>query len=446
MAGVIRTSLRSGARLRDVAHTVHVTRSLMKLMSPAGRADPYPLYRRMRRHGSVVYAPSHNWLVVGYDEAAAALRDERLSSDLSNRALRPDFPVELAEQHRREHSASRIRDWMLMKDGADHVRLRSLVGAAFTRKVVDGLRPRIEKLANELLDPAEERGTIDLIGEFAYPLPMTVICDLLGVPAEDRGPFRDWTRKLARFLDPSMNAEESDDIQRNGDEAWNEFTPYFTKLVESRRDALGDDLLSSLIRASDGGDKLSLDELLAQTTLLLVAGHETTTNLIGNGVLALLRNPDEMRKLREDPSLIRPAIEELLRFESPVTAVIRIATEDVAIGNTRVPIGHDVLIAIGAANRDPKQFPDPDRLDVRRKDVRHLAFSGGAHFCLGAPLARLEAEIALAALLRRFPEIGCETDTPEWRDTITLRGLTRLPLRVRAASSTVSTGATPRVS
>jgi cytochrome P450 len=229
-----------------------------------------------------------------------------------------------------------------------------------------------------------------------------------------------------------MNPDENVEILRNGDEAWGEFAPYFKELMDARRRDLGEDLLSGLIRASDGTDTLSPDEVLAQATLLLVAGHETTANLIGNGTLALLRHPDELQKLRDDPSLVRGAIEELLRFEGPVTAVIRVALEEITIGAARVPPGHDVLIAIGAANRDPRQFPDPDRLDVTRRYVKHLAFSGGAHFCLGAPLARLEAEIALTALLKRFPRIECAAETPQWRETITLRGLTRLPLAVRS--------------
>ena len=429
--GVIKQSLQSGARLRDVVHTVPVMRPLMKLMSPAGRADPYPIYAKTHKHGPVIYVPTHNWIVVGYEEAAALLRDERLSSDPRHRALRRGYRSDEWEEQFKQHPASGIRDWMLMRDGTDHARLRSLVGSAFTRKVVEGLRPRIESLASGLLDPAAESGNLDLIGEFAYPLPMTVICDLLGVPDKDRSLFRNWTRKLARFLDPSMTAAEGEEVVRAGDEAWSEFTPYFTRLIAERRTNLGEDLLSLMIRASDGTDKLTVAELLAQSTLLLVAGHETTTNLIGNGMLALLRNPSELQRLREEPTLMRGAIEELLRFESPVTAVLRIASEEVCVGRAKVPPGHDVIIAIGAANRDRKRFADPDRLDVTRTDVKHLAFSGGAHFCLGAPLARLEAEVALKTLLERFPQIELQTMEPEWRDTFTLRGLTRLPLAVR---------------
>lgn len=422
----------SDAGPRDLLRTMLTLRSLMKLLSAEGRADPYPMFQRAMRRGAVIYVPPRNWLVIRYDEASAALRDERLSSDLENRALRPDFPVELVRSFREQHpSATRIREWMLFRDGDDHARLRSLVSQAFTRRVVEGLRPRIEELANGYCDEAERTGRMELLSDLAYPLPMTVICDLLGIPEDDRPQFREWTRLIARFLDPSMNQQQSDEIVAAGDAAFDEFIPYFDKLVSERRSNLGDDLLSAMIRASDGEDRLTVDELLAQCTLLLVAGHETTANLIGNGMWALLRHPSEMAKLRADPRLIRNAIEELLRYESPVVATVRVALEEIQLGGSKIPPGHDVIVAIGAANRDPRQFDDPDVLNVTRENAaKHVAFSGGAHFCLGAPLARIEAEVVFTALLRRFERIECAVDAPEWRDTITLRGLKELPLVV----------------
>ncbi len=428
----LRSSVRGGVRLRELGKTLRAIRSLIKLTTAEGRANPYPLYKSAMRWGPVIFIPNVNWLVVNYDEAAAALRDERLSSHLGNRVLRKDFPKERLEEFRRNHEAARIREWMLFQDGADHHRLRNLVSRAFTPRVVEQMRPRIEQIANGLLDAGVKDGRIDLVSDFAYPLPMTVICDLLDVPSADRPMFREWTRKLARALDPGFGADDNIDIVRHGDEAWAAFVPYFTDLVNARREKLADDLLSAMIRASDGEDRLTLSELVAQSTLLLVAGHETTANLIANGMLALLQNTDQLNMLRAEPSLMKGAVEELLRFESPVIATIRIALEDIEIGRTRIPRGHDVIVAIGAANRDPSQFVDPDRLDVTRKDVNHLAFSAGAHFCLGASLARLEAEIAFNTLLGRFARIECETDEPKWRDTITIRGLKTLPLRVTA--------------
>jgi cytochrome P450 len=319
---------------------------------------------------------------------------------------------------------------MLFKDAADHDRLRGLVSKAFTPRMIEGLRPRIQQVADELLDGVEPHGRADLIADFAFPLPVTIICELLGVPPDDRADFRVWTAKLARSLDPSTNADDAVDIVRAGDEAAEAFGAYFRELIERRRSEPRDDLVTALIQAQEGEDKLTTDELLATFVLLLVAGHETTTNLIGNGTLALLRNRGELEKLRADlsPERVRVAIEELLRYEPPVVVVLRIASEDVPLGGTVTPGGHDVYVVIAAANRDPAQFSDPDRLDITRSDNRHLTFSGGPHFCLGAPLARLEGQIAIATLLRRFPDIALTDDVPEWRETLTLRSLKCLPV------------------
>lgn len=319
---------------------------------------------------------------------------------------------------------------MLFKDGVDHERLRGLVSKAFTPRMIEGLRPRIQQVAEELLDAVEPHGRMDLIADFAFPLPVTIISELLGIPVDDRADFREWTAKVARSLDPSTNEADQDEILRAGDEAAQAFGTYFRDLVERRRNDPRDDLVTALIHAQEGEDRLNTDELLATFVLLLVAGHETTTNLIGNGMLAMLRHPDELQRLRADLSTerVRIAVEELLRYEPPVTAVVRVASQDVRFGGTVIPAGHDVLVIIAAANRDPEQFRDPDRLDVTRADNRHVTFSGGPHFCLGAPLARLEGQIAIATLLRRFPKLALSNGDPEWRETVTLRGLKSLPL------------------
>jgi cytochrome P450 len=405
----------------------------MKLMRPAGRVDPYPIFRKVQRRGAVVYIPSHNWVITRYAEAAAVLRDPRFSSDQHTRFLRPG----VEERHRAYMEANpprgpRLSDSMLFKDGADHERLRGLVSKVFTPRMIESLRTRIQELADELLDAVEPAGRMDLIADFAFPIPVTIICELLGVPAEDRADFRDWTAMVARSLDPSTNETEEAEIDRAGREASEAFGAYFGDLVARRRREPREDLVSALISAQDGEDKLTTDELLATFVLLLVAGHETTTNLIGNGMLALLRNPGELEKLRADLSTdaVKVAVEELLRYEPPVAGVLRIATEDIPFGGTVIPAGHDALVIIGAANRDQAVFEDPDRLDVRRTDNRHLTFSGGPHFCLGAPLARLEGQVAFQALLRRFPNIELDTEDPEWRETLTLRGLKALPVRL----------------
>jgi cytochrome P450 len=420
-------------RARDYVRTVRSMRTLMKLMRPEGRADPYPLFRKVQRRAPVIFVPSHNWVVTRYADAATILRDPRFSSDMETRMVRPgwaEFWKEFLERH--PERGSRLTSSMLFKDEPDHDRLRGLVSKAFTPRMIEGLRPRIEQLANELLDAAEPNGRMDLIAEFAFPLPVTIICELLGVPAEDRANFRGWTANVARSLDPSTNEADNEEILRAGDEASAAFGAYFRDLIERRRSQPRDDLVTALIHAQEGEDKLTTDELLAQFVLLLVAGHETTTNLIGNGTLALLRHPDELERLRTDMSVdtIRVAVEELLRYEPPVSGVLRIAKRDIPFGGTVIPAGHDVFVIIGAVNRDPSVFPDPDRLDLRRADNRHLTFSGGPHFCLGAPLARLEGQIAFKTLLERFPKLELETEEPEWRETFTLRGLKQLPVRL----------------
>ena len=420
-------------RARDYVRTARNVRSFMKLMRPEGRADPYPHLRRVQQRAPVVYVPKHSWVITRYADAVAILRDPRFSSDLETRRLRPGWEAfwsAYLEAH--PERGARLRSSMLFKDGADHERLRGLVSKAFTPRMIEGLRPRIQQLTDELLDAVEPTGRMDLIADVAFPLPVTIICELLGVPAEDRADFREWTQKVARSLDPSTNEAQQDEINRAGDEAAQAFGAYFRRLIEDRRSHPREDLVTALIHASEGEDKLSTDELLATFVLLLVAGHETTTNLIGNGTLALLRNPAELSKLSEDlsPATVKVAVEELLRYEPPVTGVQRIASEDIPFGGTVIPAGHDVPIIIAAVNRDPAQFADPDRLDIRRSDNRHLTFSGGPHFCLGAPLARLEGQVAFQTLLKRFPNVALETEVPEWRETLTLRGLKRLPVSI----------------
>lgn len=420
-------------RVKDYVGTLRAGRTLLKLTKPEGRANPYPILRRAQRIAPAIYIPKHNWVVTRHADAVAVLRDPRFRSDLDTRRLRPGWE-EIWRKYLEEHPERgvRLRSSMLFKDGVDHERLRGLVSKAFTPRMIEGLRPRIQQLADELLNAAEAHGRMDLIADFAFPLPVTIICELLGIPVDDRAKFREWTGNVARSLDPSTNETDEQEIQQAGDEAAQAFGTYFRELVERRRNDPRDDLVTALIHAQEGEDRLDTDELLATFVLLLVAGHETTTNLIGNGMLALLRNPDEIRRLRADPSVdrVRIAVEELLRYEPPVAGVVRVASGDIKFGGTVVPAGHDVLVIIAAANRDPAQFHDPDRLDVTRADNRHLTFSGGPHFCLGAPLARLEGQIAISTLVRRFPDLTLETDEPEWRETITLRGLKRLPLRL----------------
>ena len=370
------------------------------LLDPAFKANPYPTYAELRST-----APVHRvelpdglgiWLITRYDDVLAVLKDERLVKDW-RKVLTSEQLVQVPPIPPVMEALSRN---MLDMDPPDHQRLRSLVSKAFTPRLIERLRPRVQAIAAGLLDAVQDRGEMDLIDDYAFPLPITVIVELLGVPAEDRDSFREWSdaavsgnttqEHLEKVLIPHMQA----------------FTDYLHALFEEKRKNPKDDLVSALLRAEEAGDKLSEDELLGMVFLLLVAGHETTVNLIGNGVLALLQHPDQLQKLKDDPSLIKPAVEELLRYDGPVeTSTERFAREDVRIGETVIPRGEMVLVVLAAADHDPERFADPDELDITRVDNRHLAFGKGIHHCLGAPLARMEGQIAISTLLARMPDL-----------------------------------------
>ena len=313
---------------------------------------------------------------------------------------------------------------MMFLDPPDHTRLRGLVSQAFTPRRVEELRARIHQLVEDLLDDVVERGDgqIDVLADLAYPLPTVVICELLGVPLDDRERFKGWASGGSRLLDGYLEPAIMQEAMLAGMELFR----YMTDLVEDRRLHPGPDLLSALIAAEESGDRLTHAELLTTVTLLFIAGFETTMNLIGNGTLALLRHPGEMARLRDDPALVRPGLEELMRYDGPVHITARIATTDVEIGGETIRPGEQVVVSLAAANRDPEQFPDPDRLDVSRSPNRHLGLGGGPHFCLGAALARIEGQAAIGALLRRFPHLELATEEPTYRDHFVIRGLTDL--------------------
>ena len=386
-------------------------------MDPEFVADPYPTYHRLRTEDPVHHSPLGFWVLTRYDDVVTALRDPRLAKEAiaSFVAARFGAPV----------PATGLS--MLDRDPPDHTRLRGLVSKAFTPRVVEGLRPRIQQIVDALLDGAAARGSMDLIEEFAYPIPVIVICEMLGVPVEDHEHFKGWSLDIARGLDLIWLGPDSE-VGRRSIAARQALADYFRGLIAQRRAAPRTDLLSGLIAAEEAGDKLNEVELLATCILLLIAGHETTVNLIGNGTLALLRHRDQLERLQREPGLIGSAIEELLRFDGPVQRTARIPSEDVTIGRHTIAKGEMVMPFIGAADRDPAQFPEPDRLDLSRSDNRHIAFGWGIHFCLGAPLARLEGQIAINTLVRRLPKISLATDVPEYRQSLTLRGLKALPV------------------
>jgi cytochrome P450 len=301
------------------------------------------------------------------------------------------------------------------------------VSKAFTPRVVETLRPHVQDIVNGLLDRVASRGEMDLIEDFAYPLPVIVICEMLGVPVKDQERFKQWGTDMARGLDTILLPPDSD-VAKRSQAARQALAEYFRELIAERRAHPQDDLLSGLVAAEEAGDTLSEDELLSTVILLLIAGHETTVNLIGNGTRALLLDPDQLQRLREHPELIGSAVEELLRFDGPVQRTARIPNADVTIGGKTIKAGELVMPFLAAANRDPAQFADPDRLDIGRADNRHIAFGWGIHFCLGAPLARVEGQIAINTLVRRLPKLALAGDKADWRFSLTLRGLERLPV------------------
>ena len=388
-------------------------------MAPDFVADPYPMYHRLRAEDPVHRSPLGFWVLTRYADVIAMLRDPRLTKEPIAAFVAARFGMAVPPPG--------LGLSMLDRDPPDHTRLRGLVSKAFTPRALEALRPGIQQIVNGLLDAVERRGSMDLIEEFAYPLPVRVICEMLGVPVRDHERFKQWGLDIARGLDAIMLPPDSE-VGKRSITGRRALADYFRELIAERRAAPREDMLSALIAAEEAGDKLNEEELLATCILLLVAGHETTVNLIGNGTLALLRHPAELRKLRERPALIATAVEELLRFDGPVQRTARIPSEDITLGGQTIGKGEMVMPFLGAANRDPVQFPDPDRLDITRADNRHIAFGMGIHFCLGAPLARMEGQIAINTLLARLPRLALATDRPRFRQSLTLRGLETLPV------------------
>jgi pimeloyl-[acyl-carrier protein] synthase len=378
--------------------------------------DPYPSYAKLRKRDPIHWSHlTKGWVFTRYDDIDAILRDWKRFSSADRPARDPDSPLA------NEPLA------MLFQDPPDHTRLRGIVSKAFTPKSIEALRPRIRAIVDELLDAVEDGAPVDIIDALAYPLPVIVIAEMLGVPAADRAEFKAWSNIVARTLEPTITAAEVHEAE----EASVKLRDYFLVLVEERRRNPGDDLMSVLIAAEEDGETLSEDELLVTLRLLLVAGNETTTNLIANGLLALLRHPDQLRRLRDNPDLMESAVEELLRFDSPVQTDGRTATADVQFDGMTVRKGERVLLLIGAANHDGEQFTNPEQLDISRDERSHIAFGRGIHHCLGAPLARIEATIAFEGLLERFSDIELAA-TPRFKDHVVLRGMRELHVAVQS--------------
>ena len=399
-----------------------------ELYSSAFRERTHEAYSTMREHDPVFCQPGLDgetpiWFVTRHEDVVAVLLDDKPF------VLDPQLALTAEEWEQMKAAQAfqvdpRVSTHLLAKDGEDHRRLRRLVTKAFTPRIVEALAPRIEAIANELLDAVEEQGQMDLVDDYAFPLPIIVICELLGIPVEDRDRFRAWSDA---FVSPALAAEDQERFV-----AYMEaFLAYLHDLFARRREAPGDDLVSALVQAGEEGDSLSEEELFSMVVLLIVAGHETTVSLIGNAVLALLTHPEQLDEVRSDPECLRAAVEELLRFDSPVErALTRWAAEDVELGGESIGRGDLVIAVLGSANRDGTQFERADALDVKRDDTKHLAFGRGSHYCLGAPLARLEGEIALRTLFERFPDLrlAVEPVSLEYRPVPLFRSLVSLPV------------------
>ncbi len=387
--------------------------------APAFAADPYPFYARLRREDPVHFVPAvGTWWATRYADVVTILKDGRFGKEPPAGAPAPSLPPAYA-------GLSEIPRSMLNRDPPDHTRLRSLVNKAFTPRVIEQLRPHIDQIAEELLDKVVGRGNMDLVAEFAFPLPAIVIAELLGVPQADRERFKVWSDGIIL----SMDGTQPKEVREQGLGANLELFAYLSNLIAGRREQPRDDLIGALIAAEEHGDRLKTGEIVSMCLLLLVAGHETTTSLIGSGALTLLLHPDELALLRRRPGVMPSAIEEFLRYEPPVHRVPRIAHEEVELGGKPIPKGATVLAVVAAANRDPEVFNDPETLDITRQDNPHLAFGRGIHYCLGASLAVVEAEIAFAALLRRFSSLALDDPGPRWGPGTLIRGLRSLPVR-----------------
>jgi hypothetical protein len=394
--------------------------SLYQLLDPDVLADPYPLYRRLRESDPVAWDPFlHAWVVTSYAGVLTVLH--RFSAD---RTPTPEQLTAMGLKSLQPVAQVMVRQ-MLFMDAPAHTRLRGLCSSAFTSRSVDHLRPHIQEIADNLIDRVFARGRMDVIADFAAPLPAIVTAELLGVPTSDHEQLKNWSADFAEMLG---NFQHNPDRVSRVLQTVDEMTRYFRAAIREQERHPRNGLVQLLVHASEGGSRLSEDEVIANIIVTMVGGQETTTNLIGNGLLTLIRNPAALAQLRDDPSILEPAVEELLRYESPSQHTARLAPDDLVLGDKQIKKRDAVMAVMAAANRDPARFPDPDRLDLTRKDNRHVAFGWAAHFCFGAPLARIEGQIAFPTLLRRLANLTLAPGPLVWRQNLGLRGLTALPV------------------
>jgi len=396
---------------------------------PEWIADPFPIFARLRAEEPVHWNDVlGGWVLTRYRHVRQVLNDPRFSADRITPFrdhLVPDARARVSEL------LKMLGLWAVFNDPPAHTRRRALLNRAFTPRAVAALRPMIAAIVQQLLDRVARRGEMDLIGDFAYPLPASVIAGMIGVPVEDLDRFKQWSDDIATFVGSAL---ASPDKRERAERGMREIAEYFRAMVEEHRRKPRGDILTALIMAQEGQARLTEDEIVASSVLLLFAGHETTTNLIGNGMLAMLRHSEAQALLTADPSLAADTVEEMLRYDGPTQAMTRVSREPVELEPAlpRIGAGERVFVLLNAANRDGEVFPEPDRFDVRRGDTRHISFGYGIHFCLGAPLARLEGEIAVRALVQRLEGLALLNNDPEWSDSFVLRGVKALPVRFRA--------------
>jgi pimeloyl-[acyl-carrier protein] synthase len=393
--------------------------------APGMLANPYEMYRMLREHDPIHRSEMmESWVLTRYEDIDAVLTDNRFSADRTRARTR--FAQMLQEQQERFGPMSNAPT-MLTSDPPNHTRLRKLVSKAFTPRAVENLKPRIRDIVEYLLAEAGKKGEFDVVHELAYPLPVIVISEMLGVPPEDRHRFKEWSDKVVATLGGPFTPPE---VLETGRVAIDALAEYIGQVIAERRAEPREDLISGLIAAEEGGQVLSEEEIFSTCILLLIAGNETTTHLISNGMLALFRNPDQIERLRSEPPLISSAVEELLRYTGPVHGTGRVPKEDIEIAGHVFHEGEMVFTLLAAGNRDPSHYPDPDKLDVGRNPTDHLALGDGIHFCLGAPLARAEAQIAIGTLIDRFPKLRLLDEDPEWGGTFIIRGVRQLNVAV----------------
>ena len=409
---------------------------MSKVFSPAKKVvfsdeilqDPYPTYARLHEEGPLHFLEVGSkfavWSIISHSECSSIAKDPRLSAKRAQQLL---LPLPISRQAEFGELARMFSLWMIFMDPPEHTRLRKLLNKGFSPAAIEGLRPQVEAIVDRMLKPLRHGSEVDLMSEFANPVPVRIILEMLGIPQELNETFVDWSRAIAVFRgSPNRTVEHAKAAQ----DALIGLTEFFRKTVAERRRNKGNDLISLLIDIEEEGEVLTEEELFAQCIALLFAGHETTRNLIGNGMYTLLKHPQETAELRDTPDMIRTTVEEILRYESPVQLTARVLKEEIEVCGQRIPKGWTMLCMLGAANRDPKQFKEPNQLNLKRLNNQHLAFSAGPHFCIGSQLARLEGQIALLNLVQRFPEMKLAGPQPEWAPTFGLRGLKSLPVIV----------------